>query len=193
MSRRICIIQGHPSADDRHFCHALARAYADGATAAGHQVRTINIARLNFPLLTSKWDWDNDEAPRAIAAAQDDISWSQHLVMIYPLWIGMMPALMKGFLEQLFRPGFAIGKSENGQWSKLLKGRNARIIVTMGMPALVYRWYFGAHSLKSLEQNLALTGIRPCGRSLIGSIEAMGDRKRQQWLRRMRSLGACAS
>ena len=110
--------------------------------------------------------------------------------MIHPLWIGMMPAVLKGFLEQVYRPGFAVGKGKDGQWANLLKGRSARIIVTMGMPALIYRWYFGAHSLKSLKQNLALTGIKP---SRHGSVEAMGDAKRRQWLASVRALGACGA
>jgi putative NADPH-quinone reductase len=38
---------------------------------------------------------------------------------------------------------------------------SARAVVTMGMPAFAYRWYFGAHGLKSLTQNLALVGITP--------------------------------
>ena len=41
----------------------------------------------------------------------------------------------------------------------------------MGMPALIYRWYFGAHGLKSLTQNLSLVGIAPCQTTLIGMIE----------------------
>ena len=193
MSRRVCIIQGHPSQGEMHFCHALAKAYVDGAIVAGHQVKTIAVAELDFPLLRSKSDWDNGEVLPAIAAAQQDIAWSQHLVMIHPLWIGMMPAVLKGFLEQVYRPGFAVGNGKDGQWAKLLKGRSARIIVTMGMPAFIYRWYFGAHSLKSLKQNLALTGIKPCRHTLIGSVEAMGDTKRHKWLDSVRALGACGA
>jgi putative NADPH-quinone reductase len=193
MSRRVCIIQGHPSQGEMHFCHALAKAYGDGAIVAGHQVKSIAVAELDFPLLRSKRDWDNGEVPPAIAGAQQDIAWSQHLVIIHPLWIGMMPALLKGFLEQVYRPGFAVSRGSDGQWAKLLKGRSARIIVTMGMPALIYRWYFGAHSLKNLKQNLALTGIKPCRHTLIGSVEAMADAKRSEWLASVRALGACGA
>ena len=78
-------------------------------------------------------------------------------------------------------------------WTKRLKGKTARIIVTMGMPALVYRWYFGAHSLKSLERNiLGFSGIGPIKESLFGMVEGVGDAKRQKWLTKMRSLGSLA-
>jgi putative NADPH-quinone reductase len=60
----------------------------------------------------------------------------------------------------------------------------------MGMPALIYRWYFGAHSLKSLERNvLRFVGIRPIRETLIGGVEAIGDAKRRDWLERLRALG----
>jgi putative NADPH-quinone reductase len=187
--KRICIIQGHPTPGGGHFCHALAYAYADGATDAGHDVRTIAVAEMDFPLLRSKLDWDSGETPPAIASAQQTISWAEHLVVIHPLWVGMMPALLKGFVEQTFRPGFAMRPSATGSWTKLLTGRSARVVVTMGMPALVYRWYFGAHALKSLAQNLALIGIRPCRHTLIGTIEGMSIDKRRTWLDHLRELG----
>jgi putative NADPH-quinone reductase len=190
---RICIVQGHPTPGSGHFCHALARAYAEGAVAAGHEIRTIAVAELDFPILRSKQDWDAGQTPLAISAAQNSIRWAQHLVIIHPLWIGMMPALLKAFLEQVYRPGFAMAVSEKGRWTKLLSGRSARVVVTMGMPALVYRWYFGAHGLKSLTQNLALIGIKPSRYTLIGMIEAMSDRKRRGWLDHLRKLGARAA
>jgi putative NADPH-quinone reductase len=75
-------------------------------------------------------------------------------------------------------------------WRKLLAGKSARVVVTMGMPAFVYRWYFGAHSLKSLECNiLGFCGIGPIKETLIGMIEAPNSARRQKWLAKMRQLG----
>jgi putative NADPH-quinone reductase len=186
---RICIIQGHPTPGGGHFCHALGDAYVKGAVSAGHQTKTIAVGEIDFPLLRSKQDWDSGEAPVAIASAQETISWAEHIVVIHPLWVGMMPALLKGFIEQTLRPGFAMRPSATGGWTKLLTGRSARVVVTMGMPTLVYRWYFGAHALKSLTQNLALVGIRPCRHTLIGMVEGMTREKGRTWLERLRELG----
>ncbi len=73
-----------------------------------------------------------------------------------------MPALLKGFLEQALRPGFAIDRKGAGLNSGLLRDKSARLVVTMDMPAIFYRFYFGAHSVKSFERNiLKLVGIKP--------------------------------
>lgn len=189
MARRICIVQGHPTPGGRHFCNALADAYSQGATDCGHDVRTLKVAEMDFPMLRSKPEWDKGPAPAAILEAQETIRWAGHLVIIHPLWIGAMPALLKGFFEQALRPGFAMALTPSGGWSKLLAGRTARVVVTMGMPALIYRWYFRAHGLKSLTQNLALVGIKPRRAVLVGRVEAMGDKKRSAWLDRLRDLG----
>lgn len=102
-----------------------------------------------------------------------------------------MPAMLKAFIEQLFRPGFAFGgEGEKSMWSGRLKGRSARVVVTMGMPAFVYRWFFRAHSLKSLERNiLKFCGIKPVRETLLGMVDSASDEKRGRWLRTMHELG----
>jgi putative NADPH-quinone reductase len=190
MARRVAIIQGHPDPAGDRFCHALADAYAAGAEAAALEVKRIEVAKLDFPLLRTQADFEKGSPPPPAIAAQESIRWAEHLVIIYPLWLGMMPALLKGFFEQVFRPGFS-HSTDAGRWQSLLKGRSARIVVTMGMSALVYRWYFGAHALKSLERSvLALVGIRPIRETLIGMMGFANERKRKAWLDRMRALGA---
>jgi putative NADPH-quinone reductase len=191
MARRIAIIQGHPDAQARHFGHALADEYAKGAEDGGHEVKRIEVAHLDFPFLRTKEDFEKGALPDSIKLAQDTIKWADHLVIIYPLWHGSMPALLKGFFEQVFRPGFALEYQTSGRMpKKLLTGKSARIVVTMGMPAFVYRWFFLAHSLKSLKRDiLGSCGIGPIKTNLIGQVEGMDDRQRAGWLDEMRGLG----
>jgi putative NADPH-quinone reductase len=191
MSKRILIVQGHPDATRAHFCHALAEAYAAGAVAGGHEVRTIAVAPIEFALLRSKAEWDEGKLPPALQPAQADILWAEHLVLVFPLWLGGMPALLKGFLEQVARPGFAVSNTEGGSFpEKLLAGRSARVVVTMGMPALIYRWYFRAHSLKALERNiLGFVGFAPIHETLVGSVEGLSPEQREGWLAKLGALG----
>jgi putative NADPH-quinone reductase len=190
--QRILLIQGHPDASAPHLCHALAEAYAQGAREGNHEVRMLDIARLDVPLLRSQQDWEHGAVPPQLAAAQQEIAWASHLVLVFPLWLGDMPALLKAFLEQVARPGFAFhyGEDRSGFAAKGLKGRSARVVVTMGMPALAYRWLYRAHSVKSLERNiLGFVGIAPVHETLVGMVGKLDAAAAARWLTRMRALG----
>ena len=194
---RILLLQGHPESAAPHLCHALADAYAQGARDAGHEVRMLRVADLDFPLLRSQQEWEHGTLPAGLRHAQDAIGWCEHLVIVFPLWLGDMPALLKGFLEQVARPGFAFGADkDHGKAfaTKGLKGRSARVVVTMGMPALVYRWYFRAHSVRSLERNvLGFVGFAPVHETLIGMVGAMKPADAARWMDQLRALGAKAA
>jgi putative NADPH-quinone reductase len=190
--RRLVVIQGHPDPAGGHLCHGLADAYADGAQAAGHAVSRIEVARLAFPSLQTTEAFERGLVPEALRPAQEAIRHANHLCMVYPLWLGTLPAILKALLEQVFRPGFALVHGER-LWRRPLRGKSARIVVTMGMPVLLYRWYFGAHGLKSLERSiLGFCGIGPIRESLFGMVEAAPMRRRERWLMRMQRSGAAA-
>lgn len=192
VARRIVIVQGHPDPGGGHYGHALARAYLEGAAESGHQVEVLPVAEFDFALLRTRQDFDGGNPPEVIRNCQRAIAAADHLVIIHPLWLGSMPGLLKGFLEQVFRPDFAFGRPQTPgrPGRKLLKGKSARVVVTMGMPGFAYRWFYGAHAVKSLERNvLAFTGFRPIRRTLIGSVEARDDAGRKARLAEMRKLG----
>lgn len=195
MNKRILLIQGHPDRMQGHLCHALADAYEAGAADAGHHLRHTHVAALDFPILRSQDDWEHGSLPPGLQQAQDDIRWAQHMVLFFPLWLGDMPALLKGFLEQVARPGFAfVGDRMHPLGKKSLSGRSARVVVTMGMPAPLYRWYFRAHGVKSLKRNiLGIVGVAPVHDTLIGMV---GDPKKQalaKWVGTLEQLGRGAA
>jgi len=190
MARRILILLGHPDPAPGHFDRALADAYQRGAEAAGHSVERIDLGDLEVPVLRSKQAFESEPPAPAIADAQAAIERAEHLVIVYPLWLGTMPGLLKLFLEQTLRPGFAFEYQAKGLPKTRLSGRSARIVVTMGMPALAYRLIYGAHSLKSLKRNiLGFVGIKPIAATLIGGVEAIGDDARRRWLAKLEALG----
>lgn len=191
---KIVLIEGHPDAVLPHLCGALADAYEEGAKSAGHEVRRIRVAKIEFPLLRTQLDWEYGQVPAGLVPAQEAIARAQHLVLFFPLWLGDMPALMKGFLEQVARPGFAFqAEGRNPFAHKGLTGRSARIVVTMGMPAMVYRWYFRAHSVKALERNvLGFVGIAPVNETLIGLVDRLGEEGVRKWQDNLRRLGSRA-
>jgi putative NADPH-quinone reductase len=189
--KNILILDGHPDAASERFLHALADAYRAGAERGEHAVQMIRIAELEFPLLRSQAEYQQGTPAEAVLRCQDAIEWATHVVILYPLWLGSMPAMLKALLEQVLRPGFAFSAAKLGRWPvKLLRFKSARLIVTMGMPAALYRWYYRAHSVRSLEHSvLRFVGFRRVRSTLIGSVESLADGARSAWLQKVDALG----
>jgi putative NADPH-quinone reductase len=188
--KRILVLDGHPDPDRTRFVHALADAYAEGAAAAGHRLTRIDLSALDIPLLRSAREWEG-KPEGDVLRVQSAIAGAEHVVILYPLWLGDVPAALKALLEQVLRPGFAFPEGGRGLDNGLLKGKSARLVVTMGMPAAIYRYFFLAHSLRSLERNiLNFVGIRPVGWTLVGNVAGIGPEARRRWLDRVRLMGA---
>lgn len=187
--KRILIIKGHP--DKESFNFALAEAYKKGAIASGAAVKEINIRDLKFdPNLQFGYRKRTELEPDLIDA-QEMMKWAEHLVWVYPVWWGSIPAIMKGFIDRVFLPGFAFQKRENSVWwDKLLKDKSARIISTLDQPAwyycLVYRQP-SYHAMKRLT--LQFCGISPVSATTIGPIRLSRKEYRQNWLRKVERLG----
>lgn len=189
MGRRILILQGHPDPAPERFGRALTAAYAAGATAAGHEVRSHDLGALDYPLLRRREDWEQGSAPEALRPLQADLLWCQHLLLAYPLWLGDLPAHTKAALEHVLRPG--LHGSDAGLMHKPLRGRSAHVLITLGMPGFFYRWFYRAHSLKSLERNvLRFVGFGPVRHTLVGMVESPEPAAREAWLRRLHEAGA---
>jgi putative NADPH-quinone reductase len=195
MSKRILIIDGHPDPAGERLVHALAEAYREGAELNRHEVMSLRVADLEFPLLRTQVDYEKGEPLQVIRQCQSLLDWATHVVILYPLWLGSMPAMLKGLLEQTLRPGFGFSARQLGRWPvKLQSGKSARIVVTMGMPGWLYRWYFRAHSLRSLRRNiLHFVGFRRVRATLIGNVANLSTKEREDCLQRMRLLGQRAT
>jgi putative NADPH-quinone reductase len=191
-ARKITVIDAHPDPDPVRYNHALSDAYCAAAREAGYEVRHIMLGALNIPILHTRDDWMHQKTPKDVKPGQEAILWADHIVFFYPLWFGDMPALLKAFLEQALRPGIALQYGDSATPEKLLRGKSARLVVTMGMPAFFYRAYYGAHSVRSFKRNiLELVGIAPVATSLIGNVEGHA-KHRERWLKSMKKYGAAA-
>lgn len=147
------------------------------------------MAELEFPPLRTSEDWNHGAVPDGLREAQATIAWAEHLVIIFPLWTGTLPALLKGFFEQVMRPGFAFRYVPGRGPVPDLGGRSARVVVTMGMPAFAFRWFYGARGVRCFERNLLnFVGIRPVRTTYIGQVESPRF-PAGRWLERMRRWG----
>lgn len=189
MPRRILVILGQPQRQS--FGAALAQAYAEGARASGAEVRELFLGDLKFDPAGAM----NHSSPPALETdlvmAQEAIKWAEHLVFVYPIWWGTIPALLKGFIERVFLPGFAVNFRDNSPlWDKLLTGRSAHLIVTLNTPSWIYRWIYGRPGHNTMKKTiLEFCGIKPVRITEVGPVRNSTDTKRKQWIAQIRALG----
>ena len=187
--KKILIINGHP--DKESLCHALTDAYLKGAQSNSQiEVRRIDLIDLKFdPILRYGYRVPYELEPD-LKQAQQDILWADHLVWVYPLWWGTFPALLKGFLDRVFLPGFAFKYHKNDPfWDKLLKGRTARVIVTMDTPGLFYRIMYSSAGHKIMNrQVLGFSGVK-VKFTTFSPIRNSKPEQHQKWLAKVEQLG----
>lgn len=189
---RILVLNGHPDASPDRLCAALTGAYETGARLAGHKVRRLDVGALSFPFLHSAKEFTKIPSHPDIIAARDDMVWAQHIVFIFPLWLGGPPALLKAFMEWVACGEFLLGAGRKLIPEGKLKGRSARILVTMGMPSPIYRLFFARHGTKAFERGiLKLAGIRPVRTSYIGDVEISAGTC-QRWIAKAAVMGGQA-
>ncbi|HVU18253.1 MAG TPA: NAD(P)H-dependent oxidoreductase [Candidatus Didemnitutus sp.] len=189
---RIVIIQGHPYPEGGHFGHALAEAYVRGARAGGHGVRQFAVARADFSWIRNRREWTEQPVPASLRSVQRAIGRADHLVLFFPLWLGTMPAVLKAFLEQILRPGFALIYEGNRFPQNGFRGKSARVVATTALPVFWHRWFFGRGAGGLDHGILAFCGVRPVRGTLVGAVDSRQGGRRTQWLRRVETLGRAA-
>lgn len=187
--KKIAIINGHPNKESFNF--GIASAYKKGAVKSGAEIKEIIIADLNFnPNLQFGYQKRMELEPDLIKA-WEIIKWADHLVWVHPVWWGGLPALMKGFIDRLFLPGFAYKYRENSVWwDKLLKGKTAHIITTLDQPGWYYWLMYGKPSVNQLKKStLEFCGVKPVKVTYLGIIRDSKEEQREKWLERVIGLG----
>lgn len=189
MSQRVLVILGHPSSES--LCAGLAKAYAQGAQSAGRELRFLEVGALDFdPILHSGYRQVQPLEPDLVQA-QEAIAWASHIVLVYPTWWGGMPAILKGFFDRVFLPGFAYQYRKNSPfWDKLLKGRTAQLIVTMDTPPWYYRLINRAPGHNQTRRTiLEFTGIRVKKITTFSPVRYADEAKRARWIDKAQRLG----
>ena len=190
MGKRILVILGHPSSNS--FCAALAERYAQSALRAGHEVRQLFLGTMDFdPVLRDGYQ-QVQPLEADLRQAQADILWAEHLTLVYPIWWGGIPALLKGFFDRVFLPGFAFKYREGKAFpDKLLRGRSAHLLVTMDTPPWYYRWVYrmpGLHQIR--KTTLAFCGIEPRRTLTFGPILGASAVQREAWLLQAQAIAS---
>ncbi|MBU5352756.1 NAD(P)H-dependent oxidoreductase [Paenibacillus barcinonensis] len=188
-ANKILIINGHP--DPQSYCKALSTSYAEGARKSGASVELIDLSEIEFnPNLRYGYRQRTELEPDLLKA-QELIRWADHLVFVYPMWWGTMPAVLKGFIDRIFLPGFAMRYRENSVlWDKLLKGKSAQLIVTSDTPRLYNALVYGNVGHRLMKTNiLKFSGVSPVRVTDISPVRNSTEAFRQKWLDKVKEMG----
>lgn len=185
MTRKILVILAHPNPES--FNAALAERYVYSAQKAGAEVNFIKLGDLDFdPILRAGYKSDQELEPDLVEA-QQQIDSAQHLVIFTPVWWGTTPAILKGFIDRVFLPGWAY-KYTNKLPVKLLSGRTAQVVSTMDSPGFWYRLVYR----NSLQRTLGTATLRFCGFKtkfkMLFSVRESSSNGREKWLSQVEDM-----
>ncbi len=186
--KKILVINGHP--DKESFNFALSEAYKKSAKQSGAEVKEINIRELDFnPNLQFGYRKCTELEPDLLEA-QDKLKWADHLVWVYPVWWGSLPAITKGFIDRVFLSGFAFQKRENSVWwDKYLTGKTARLICTMDQPSWYYKLVYRSPSHNAMKKlTMNFIGVKSVKITSIGPLRLSKKEFRERWLKKVEKL-----
>ena len=135
-------------------------------------------------------NWARPHGFADLRMAQEQIRWAQYLAFVYPVWWGSVPAVIKGFQDRVFLPGFAFKYRPGKRFpEQRLRGRSAHIVATMDTPPWYFRWIYRAPGLRQMKTNtLEFCGIRPVKSLALGPVPGSSVQRREQWLREVTVL-----
>ena len=186
----LLIVLAHP--DPASFNHAIARTARETLQEAGHTVVFHDLHAEKFdPII------DRSEIPKdarldpVIRKHCDELAGADGLVVVHPNWWGQPPAILKGWIDRVFRPGVAYefldGDNGEGVPRGLLKLRAALVFNTANTPAQREQTVFG-DPLERLWKDciFGLCSNAPFYRRMFGVIVTSTGAQRTEWLREVR-------
>lgn len=180
----------HPN--PHSFCHALLASAQQGAQAAGHTVVTSDLYAEQFPPVLNQADFAafkaGNPAPE-IVTAQAHIQAADLLVLVYPLWWGGYPAMLKGWIDRVFSLGFAYIAGPEASIGQLT-GKQILHLSPIGQTLEEYQTTGIAQSLQHIAQEttFGFCGMTHAGHHLYGRVGDSDATTREQYLSHAASL-----
>ena len=183
---RVLTILAHPQPGS--FNHAIAEAAVAALAAGGHEVVFHDLYGEGFdPLLSSEEIPKGARIDEALARHCRDLSEAEGIIVVHPNWWGMPPAILKGWVDRVVRPGLAYefleGDSGEGVPRGLLRARKALVFNTTNTGAKREQEAFG-DPLQTLWKNciFGLCGVEDFSRRSYGVVVTSTEAERRAWL-----------
>jgi NAD(P)H dehydrogenase (quinone) len=180
----------HPQPNS--FCHALLHAAEQGAQAAGHTTTSSDLYAEGFSPVLNATDFAafkaGNPAPE-IVATQAQIQAADLLVLIYPLWWGGYPAMLKGWIDRVFSFGFAYTAGPESSIG-LLTGKRVLHLTPIGQTLEEYQEMGITQALQLLSQatTFGFCGMESAGHHLYGRVGDSDQATREHYLKHAASL-----
>ncbi|NTW60296.1 MAG: NAD(P)H-dependent oxidoreductase [Nitrospirae bacterium] len=187
---KISVILGHPKRGS--FNHAIAGTVVQALKTSGHEVAFHDLYREAFdPVLPDIELPKEAVVPTLIMRHCDEIAAADGIVIVHPNWWGQPPAIVKGWIDRVIRPGVAYafkeGDSGEGIPVGLLRARSALVFNTSNTEARREQEVFG-DPLERIWKDciFGLCGIKHVYRRTFGVMVMSTERQREAWLDEVR-------
>ncbi|MCJ8312163.1 MAG: NAD(P)H-dependent oxidoreductase [Saccharospirillaceae bacterium] len=186
VSKNILILNGNPK--QTSFCKLITEhTYLQLNDFSIHNVKTLHLYDMSFnPDLTVGFQSKLELEPDLIAF-QQLLTWSDHIIIITPIWWGTIPAKFKGLIDRTFLPGFAF-KYNQGKTvvEKLLTGKTASLLLTLDTPSWYFKLFQKAPGISQLKITiLAFCGIKTKQIKLFSAVMKSDNSQRNKWLKQV--------
>ena len=189
--RKILILDGHPA--KRSLSRLFADTYATAARKAGFPVKVLHLSDLAFDMDFGQGNYHSFKPLEpALQDFMDKVSWSDHFVLIAPMWWGGLPAKLKGLFDRAFVPGLAFDPRNTrfGMPSPMLTGRSARFIVTSDTPMWVLRLMYRRAILFAVQRQIfKFVGMKPNRAMWFSGASEADEGKIARWVGQVEQAG----
>lgn len=189
---RILIILGHPHSGSLN--HAIASAVRDAMLESGHNVVLHDLYAEGFdPILVADEIPQRGDVPGSIYEHCDDLCSADGIVIVHPNWWGQPPAILKGWVDRVFRPGIAYQFEENDSGEGipigLLRAKAAVVLNTSDTPASRERTAFG-DPLDAIWRRCIfdLCGVHSFYRRMFAVVVTSTKQQRDMWIEEAKEL-----
>jgi NAD(P)H dehydrogenase (quinone) len=189
---KISVILAHPNQGS--FNHAIADTVMVTLRQNGHGVYFHDLYAEGFnPVLHYDEIHRDAVLPENITRYCEEIAAADGVVFIHPDWWGMPPAILKGFIDRVFRPGityrFLEGDAGEGIPAGLLRAKAALVLNTSNTPSQREQDVFG-DPLERLWKDCicGFCGIPLFRRRMFGVIVTSSREQRKEWLAEVHDL-----
>jgi putative NADPH-quinone reductase len=191
---KISVLLAHPYKES--FNHAIADSAINQLKQDGHEVIFHDLYAENFDPLMPREEFPKDvPLPREIEKHCREIAEAEGIIIIHPNWWGQPPAILKGWVDRVIRPGVAYEFIEEdkgeGVPNGLLKAERALVFNTSNTETEREKRVFG-DPLETIWKNCIfnLCGVEKFYRRTFNIIVTSSEDQRKEWLKEVRQTVA---